>query len=128
MPSRETVEAFVAMVESNQHDAAIARFYTEDASMQENLGEPRSGRDALVARERQVMAAAKEIRSTCVRPVLIDGDTVVIHWIFEFDFRDGKLVRIEELAQQTWRGDKLARERFYYDPAQMKTDLRQAAR
>jgi ketosteroid isomerase-like protein len=120
MPSPRTVEAFVAMVESGQHDAAIERFYTEDASMQENQGAPRKGRDVLVAAERQMMAGAREIRSWCVRPVLIQGDTVLIQWIFEFDLKDGSLLRIEELAHQTWRGEQIAHERFFYDPAQMK--------
>lgn len=124
MPSRETVEAFVAMVETNQHDMAIERFYTEDASMQENLTEPpRRGRDTLVAHERAVLARAKTVQTECVRPVLIDGDTVVVHWVFHFEFKDGSKRRIEELAHQTWQGEKIHRERFYYDPAQMKTNL-----
>lgn len=116
MPSRKTVEAFVAMVESNQHDLAIEKFYAEDASMQENGGAPRAGRELLVAHERKVLAAAKEVQSRCVRPVLIDGDTVVIHWIFDFVFRDGRSLRVDELAHQTWRGDEIWRERFFYDP------------
>jgi len=116
MPSRETIEALIAMVESNQHDAAIERFYTEDASMQENGGPPRTGRDALVANERKILAAAKEVTSRCVRPVLIDRDTVVIHWIFDFAFRDGRTLHVDELAHQTWRGERIWRERFFYDP------------
>ena len=120
MPSRGTVEAFIQMVESGQHDAAIERFYSDDATMQENQTEPRRGRAALVAAERKMMASASEIRSQCVRPLLIEGDTVVIQWIFEFDLRDGSLLHIEELAHQTWRGEQIARERFFYDPAQMK--------
>jgi hypothetical protein len=107
------------MVEAGRYDAAIEHFYTEDATMQENQAEPRKGRAALVAAERQVMASASEIRSRCVRPVLIEGDSVVIHWIFEFDLRDGSARRLEELAHQTWRGDQIGRERFFYDPAQM---------
>lgn len=123
MPSRETVEAFVAMVESNQHDRAIAEFYAEDATMQENLNTPpRQGRDTLVAHERAVLARAKTVETECVRPVLIEGDTVVIHWIFRFEFKDGSKRRIEELAHQTWKGDKVWRERFYYDPVQMKAE------
>lgn len=121
MPSRETVEAFVAVVESNRHAEAIEQFYTDDASMQENLNTPpRQGRDTLVAHERAVLARAKTVQTECVRPILIDGDTVVIHWIFHFEFKDGSKRRIEELAHQTWKGDKVWRERFYYDPAQMK--------
>jgi hypothetical protein len=123
MPSRQTVEDFIALVESNRHDEAIERFYTEDASMQENLTEPpRRGRDLLVAHERAVLARAKSVASECVRPVLIDGDTVVVHWVFQFEFKDGSKRRIEELAHQTWKGEKIWRERFYYDPAQMKAE------
>jgi hypothetical protein len=108
-------------VESNRHAEAIEQFYAEDASMQENLNTPpRQGRDALVAHERAVLARAKTVQTECVRPILIDGDTVVIHWIFHFEFKDGSKRRIEELAHQTWKGDKVWRERFYYDPAQMK--------
>lgn len=122
MPSRKILEAFIAAVESGDHAGAIERFYAEDASMQENLTEPpRQGRDTLVAHEKKVLARASAVRTTCMRPVLVDGDTVVIHWIFEFDFKDGSKRRIEELAHQTWRGDQVWRERFYYDPAQMKT-------
>lgn len=121
MPSRQTVEDFIALVETNRHDEAIERFYTEDASMQENLTEPpRQGRDRLVAHERAVLARAKTVTSECVRPVLIDGDTVVVHWVFHFEFKDGSKRRIEELAHQIWKGEKIWRERFYYDPAQMK--------
>jgi ketosteroid isomerase-like protein len=120
MPSRETVEKFIATVEAGLHDEAIAQFYADDATMQENLGEPRGGRDALVAHERKIMARATEIRSRCVRPVLIDGDTVVLNWIFEFDFANGTKMRLDEIAHQTWRGDKMVRERFYYDPVQMR--------
>lgn len=120
MPSQASVEAFIKLVEGGEHDAAIERFYTDDATMQENQAQPRRGRAALLAAERKMMASATQIRSQCVRPVLIEGDSVVIQWIFEFDLRDGSLLHIEELAHQTWQGERIARERFFYDPAQMK--------
>lgn len=121
MPSQTTLEAFIAAVESNDHVAAIRDFYTEDASMQENLTEPpRQGRQILMDHEAAALRRVKGVCSRCVRPVLVAGDTVVVHWIFEFDLPDGRVRRIEELAHQTWKGEKIHRERFYYDPAQMK--------
>ncbi|MCE9650357.1 MAG: nuclear transport factor 2 family protein [Parvibaculum sp.] len=119
MPSQETVRKFVDVVVSGRHDEAIELFYAEDASMQENLGELRRGRDGLVERERQVMGMFKEIRTTCVEPFFIEGDRVAINWIFEFVQADGKTSKINEVAIQEWRGDKIVRERFYYDPGQM---------
>jgi hypothetical protein len=121
MPTRETLERFIATVVSGKHDRAIEDFYTADASMQENLDEPRKGRDGLVTRERAVMAMFKSIGTTCVRPVFVDGERVVINWIFEFERPDGGRIRMDELAYQRWDGDKIVEERFYYDPKQMQT-------
>ena len=36
--------------------------------------------------------------STCVRPVFVHGDHVVIRWIFRFEWIDGTVKRMEELA------------------------------
>lgn len=118
MPSLETVERFVARVEENVHDRAIEEFYTADASMRENQGVPRVGRDALVANERMVLARAKSVVSKCVRPVLVNGDHVAIRWTFEFVWRDGSRTFMEEVACQRWVGESIAEETFFYDPAQ----------
>jgi len=121
MPSRERLEEFVEMVVSGRHDRAIEEFYTPTASMQENLDPPRQGRDGLVKRERAVMAAFKSIKTECVRPTFLEGDRSVIRWIFEFEFADGTKRTMDELAYQLWQGDRIAEERFYYDPKQMQS-------
>ena len=118
MPSRETIERFIARVEENAHVEAIREFYTEEASMQENNTAPRVGRDVLVKHEHAVLSRANSVQSTCVRPVLADGDTVVIRWIFQFEWKDGSVTRMEELAYQRWEGERFAEEQFFYDPAQ----------
>ena len=118
MPSPQSFERFIALVESNDHVQACELFYTEQSTMQENQGTPRIGRDAHVASERQVRARAESVTSTCVRPVLVNGDHVVIRWIFRFAWRDGSVTRMEELAWQRWEGERIAEETFFYDPAQ----------
>jgi len=118
MPSKETLENFIARVEANAHVEAVEAFYTEDATMQENNEPPRLGRTAHVANERQVMARVKSLRSKCVRPVFVDGDKVVIRWIFHFEWQDGTVTHMEELAYQRWEGERIAEEKFFYDPAQ----------
>jgi hypothetical protein len=118
MPSAETLERFIARVESNAHSEAIEEFYTEGASMQENFEPPRVGRDTLVAHERRALSMAASVYSECVRPVFVNGDHVVIRWIFEFTGHDGSKRRIEELAWQRWEGERIAQEQFFYDPKQ----------
>ena len=54
-----------------------------------------------------------------MRPVFVNGDHVVVRWIFEFESLDGARRRMEELAHQRWEGDRIVEEKFFYDPAQL---------
>jgi len=119
MPTPERVQAFDAMVEANQYVEAIRQFYTQDATMQENLGAIRKGRDALVAHGEATLRSV----AITTRPgstYAVDGDRAIVKWVFDIVLADGKTFTLDEIAYQTWRGDRIAQERFYYDPAQRK--------
>ncbi len=74
MPSIQTVERFVQLVEAGQGLEALDQFYTDDVA--------------------------------------------VIRWIFDYVDGKGRAVHFEELAYQRWAGDRIAEERFFYDPGQ----------
>lgn len=118
MPARDRVADFVAMVEAGRYVEAIEAFYAEDASMQENLGRTITGRAALVENEkaalrRNIIVARKGTVA------LVDGDRAAIHWVFEMT-DDTRTTRVlDEIAWQRWEGDRIAEERFYYDPRQL---------
>ena len=118
MPTSDTLEKFIARVEQNAHAEAVEEFYTQNASLRENQSPPRVGRDSHVANERAVFARAKTVSSQCIRPVFVNGDYVVIRWIFRFEWLDGGVTQMEELAYQRWEGERIAEETFFYDPAQ----------
>ncbi|MBI1942693.1 MAG: nuclear transport factor 2 family protein [Betaproteobacteria bacterium] len=120
MPSRERVLALIRMVEQGQFLDAIREFYAEDASMQENGEPPRVGRDRLIEHEWRMLEAHREARTLPGSWFLLEGDRVVIRWVFEFTRRDGTRFRMDELAHQRWRGERIAEERFYYDPGQLR--------
>ncbi|MFO0618524.1 MAG: nuclear transport factor 2 family protein [Polyangiaceae bacterium] len=117
MPTRERVEAFIAAVSRGEFLESIPAFYAEDMTAQENGEPPRVGRDAQLANERAVLERVRFERAEAVRYVL-DGDAVAIHWIFEMRTADGQPTRLEEIALQAWRGDRIVSERYFYDPAQ----------
>lgn len=119
MPSRQTIDRFIALVESGAGLGPIEQFYTDDASMQENQHPPRIGKAALLAHEARALAGVTRVQATAVRPVLVEGTTVVIRWVFDITRRDGLHTRLEELAYQRWQGELIAQEQFFYDPAQL---------
>ena len=120
MSTREAIEGLVALVEHGRFIDALETFYADDATTFENLGEPRRGRETLIANERNFMAAFQTIRARCVRPVFVDGSNAVIRWQFELVPASGPSRRMDELAYQLWNGDRIIEERFFYDPAQMR--------
>lgn len=49
-----------------------------------------------------------------VDPVFVNGGRVAIHWIFHFEWIDGTVMQMEELAYQRWEGARIAEETFFY--------------
>ena len=113
----ETLRAFATTVEANDHVGAIERFYAPDASTRENENAPIRGRDVLAEKERKVLASVASVTTTRIGPLLLDGDHAAIRWRFEFTAKDGSVRAMEEVAWQTWRGEQLIEEHFFYDPA-----------
>jgi hypothetical protein len=120
MPSIETVERFIAMVEQSHTVEAMERYYAPSASMQENEHPPRTGLANLIAHERAALAQTRSVKAQCIRPVFVSDDRVVIRWVFEIEARDGQRSRLDELALQRWEGEAIVEEKFYYDPRQMR--------
>ena len=116
MPSRERVQAFVDAVLAKDFVQSIRDFYADDATAQENLQAPRVGRGALVAHETKTLLSMGRVEPH-LTTLLVDGDRVVIGWRFDMTGHDGVTRRLDELSLQTWRGDRIASERFFYDPA-----------
>jgi hypothetical protein len=94
---------------------AMEEFYAENATMAENLNPPTVGKAANIEREKQFVSYVKQFHGATGDIVAIDGDNAVVHWTMDFDAVDGKRVKYDQLAWQTWSGDHIVRERFVYD-------------
>lgn len=66
------------------------------------------------------MNSMQQIQALPGSTYLVEGDIAVIRWTFVFTRKDGASFRMEELAWQRWRGDRIVEERFFYDPAQLR--------
>ena len=118
MPDRDVVTTFVSLVESGQFIEAIRQFYHPTAIVWENQEKSRAGMDALVENETLVLRAFSTVHGRALH-VMVDGDNVAINWRFEFSNRDTHLT-LEEMSYQQWSDGKIAHERFYYDPSQLR--------
>lgn len=119
MPTEAQIESFTKLVEEGHFVEAIEQYYHTDASMQENEAPPRYGKEALIAHERSFLESLQSISCRLLGPVMINGDHVTIRWRFDFQPLDGPVRSMEEIAYQFWQGDRVLREKFFYDPKQI---------
>ena len=116
MPTRERLDGFVAAVVAGRFVEAMRDYYHDDAVTRENGGPKRRGLATLIAIEEGALRAF-DIHAHPPGAVLLDGDYVAIRWTFDITDRQGTTRRMEEVALQRWRGNRIAEERFFYDPA-----------
>lgn len=117
MPEKSRVQSLVAYVEAGRILEAIEEFYADDVEMQDNGATPTVGKAANARREAAFVRSIATVHENKATAVLVDGDRVIIHWLFDYTSVDGNRYRMDQVASQTWMGDRIVRERFYYDSA-----------
>ena len=127
MSTRERVQELVGYVQAGRIPEAIERFYADGATMQENRQPPTVGKAANLARELAFGDSVERWHEVTARSIAVDGDQVLIEWVFEYTTREGQRIRMEEVAQQTWRDGKIVRERFFYDSATLGSHVEEIA-
>jgi hypothetical protein len=116
MPTAERVADLIRHVEARRLVEALEAFYHPHSTMRENSAPPRIGRAASIERQRHNNTLGAEVLELRAASVLIDGDRAAIEWHGEWVLPDGRRHRIEEVALQSWEGDRILHERFFYDP------------
>lgn len=114
----EVVEKFIAMVETNQHIAAIEQFYADNATIQDNQSAEIRDKNKQIANEKRLLMTVNKMYSHCIRPYFVADNCVAIKWNFRFEFKNNTFIDIEEVAWQKWENGKIITEQFFFAPKQ----------
>ena len=118
MSTTSRVHELITRVEQGRILEAMDEFYADDVVMQESNGTATAGKAANLERERAFFGSITDARTRAL-DVAVDGDRAAINWLFEYTGADGRRYRMDEVALQRWRGDRIVHERFYYDSASL---------
>jgi ketosteroid isomerase-like protein len=120
MPSLSRhLERFVSLAEAGESATAMERFYAEDVVVFENRELARAGKQRCIEFERAQRARAsrpaklKALKTACNETT----GASFVEWLIRFEGDEGRPMRLEEVAVQTWRGEVIVEERFYYEGA-----------
>lgn len=97
---------------------AFEKFYHKNVVMIEATGESFSGKDRNRERMHEWEESVQEMHGGETENIASnekDGVTMVKSWA-DVTFKGGQRMKMEEIAVQKWKGDKIIRERFYYNP------------
>jgi rhodanese-related sulfurtransferase/ketosteroid isomerase-like protein len=117
LSTRQRVEQLISYVQEGKIIDAMNEFYADDVVMQENGNAPTVGKAANLEREEGFVGAVAQVHENRATSVLVDGDSAAIHWVFDFTNKAGQRIRLDQIAQQTWRDGHIVQERFFYDSA-----------
>ena len=119
MPSLATLQAFAAAVNPTTMSApspnSTRRTRKPGKTTMQRSSAATCWRKRSAARWRRWTG----VETTRLGPLFLDGDHSAICWRFEFTRTNGTKWAMEEMALQTWRGEQVAEERFFYDPKQL---------
>jgi ketosteroid isomerase-like protein len=96
---------------------AFEKYYHTDVVMVEASGETRKGKDENRKFQKEFMDRIKDVNGAGVSAITSDekaGTTMVESWM-DVTMKDGKRDKMEEVAVQKWKDDKVVWERFYYN-------------
>lgn len=116
MNHEEKIREFVALAEAGRTLEAIERFYADDVIVFENHERARIGKKAAYEFERAALADEPNANNKA-HAIAVDaraGKTFV-EWTIRFTGRNGRPMRLDEVAVQTWAGGRIVEERFYYE-------------
>ena len=116
---KQRVNDLVSYIQNGKILEAMTEFYSANATMRENNNPPTVGLAANIEREKQFLAYVKQWKSLAVEAVGVDAERgrTLVQINFEFEAVDGKNVKYDQVAVQTWKDGKIVDEKFYYDSA-----------
>jgi limonene-1,2-epoxide hydrolase len=113
-PSEELAKRILAAMD-DEFNVDLGKLYTEDAVSEEPAGGTVTGLQSLRSKLAGWLAGLRSAKWKA-RHVFVSGKTICIEWEADIVFKDGRQMKLTEVAIHEVRGDKIFAERYYYDP------------
>ncbi len=113
-PAEELSNRILAAMD-DEKNIDLGKFYTDDAVSVEAAGGSLTGLQALRSKLAGWLAGLRS-SNWKARHVFVSKNAVCIEWEADLVMKDGRQVTLSEVAVHELRGEKICKERYYYDP------------
>jgi ketosteroid isomerase-like protein len=113
-PAEELANRILAAMD-DEKNLDLGKFYTEDVVSVEPAGGSLTGLQSLRSKLAGWLAGLRS-SNWKARHVFVSKNAVCIEWEADLVMKDGRQITLSEVAVHELRGEKICKERFYYDP------------
>jgi len=113
MSNRNNVQEVIDGILAGRILETFDKYYADDIVMTENGANERVGKTVNRQYE-EAFVGNVEFHGAKVGAVIVDGDRAAVEWEFDITPKGQERVVQKQVAVQTWRGGKIARENFYH--------------
>ena len=119
MSYKEKAKDIYTQLQNGKLMDAFEKYYHEDVVMTEPRG-TRKGKKECREYEKQFLESVQEFNNLEIKNIGSNEDekTSFVECMMDVSFKDGNRVKMEQVAVQQWKDDKIIKERFYYDNSQ----------
>lgn len=114
MTIKSQVQAVIDGILAGKLLETFDQYYAEDVVMSENRLDERVGKSANREYEQKFVESIQEFHGAQVGRIIVDGDHAAVEWTFDLTFKGGNRVKMQQVAVQTWKNEKIIREDFYH--------------
>lgn len=111
------VRAFAELLAQGRSLEAMERFYAAEVTLFENRELACAGKEQCLAAERAALAKQPEPPRIKLLKLAVDEEQghAFLEYVARFSAADGRAMRLEQVAVQTWERGLIVEERFYYE-------------
>ena len=111
------VREFAELLSQGRSIAAMERFYAPEVSVFENRELARAGKAKCLQFERDALASQPAAPRFKLGKLAVNESAghAFLEYVVRFRSADGRPMRLEEVAVQTWDNGQIVEERFYYE-------------
>jgi ketosteroid isomerase-like protein len=111
------VREFAELLGKGRSLDAMERFYAPEVSVFENRELARAGKAQCLQYEREALASQPDAPRFKLGKLAVNESTghAFLEYVVRFHSAQGRPMRLEEVAVQTWEHGRIVQERFYYE-------------
>ena len=116
-PLESLVREFAELLGKGRSLDAMERFYAPEVAVFENRELARAGKAKCLQYEREALAHQPDAPRFKLSKLAVNDSTghAFLEYVVRFRSAQGRPMRLEEVAVQTWENGHIVQERFYYE-------------